>query len=78
MRSHHQRSFLHLLDLLLQHQHLAAPVVGRAEPRKVDRKNRVFPTPGQPSAVVDQPQRAQGLDELKLYFALPIKLNYLN
>jgi hypothetical protein len=62
----HQRLFLHRLDLLVQHVHLAAPVVAGAKPGEVDGEDRVLPAAGQPGAVVDQAQGAQRLDERQL------------
>jgi DNA-binding transcriptional LysR family regulator len=64
--SSHQRRFLHGFKLFFQHVNLAFPVVAAAEPRKVDREDRVFPALGQPGAVVDQAQRAQRLNQGQL------------
>ena len=61
--SGHQRRFLHGLGLLLQHINLTFPVITAAKPWEVDRKDRVVPALRQPSAVMNQPQRAQWLDE---------------
>ncbi len=61
--SRRQRLFLHRLDLLAQHVHLAAPVVAAAEPREVDREDRIAPAPCEPGAVMDEAQRAQRLDQ---------------
>ena len=60
--SHHQRIFLHRFQLLLQHLHLALPVVAGTEPRKVDGERRIVPAPRQPCAVVNQAQGTQGLN----------------
>ena len=64
--SGHQRRFLHRFDLLLQHIHLATPVVAAAKPGEVDGEDRVLPAAGQPGAVVDQAQGAQRLDQRQL------------
>jgi hypothetical protein len=60
--SHHQRLLLHRLHLLLQHLHLAFPVIAAAKPREVDGEGGVGPAAGQPGAVVDEAQGAQGFD----------------
>ena len=44
--SHHQRLFLHRLDLLFQHLHLALPVIAGTKPWEVDRKGGVVPAAG--------------------------------
>ena len=61
-----QRFFLHALDLLVEQIHLAAPVVAAAKPGEVHRKGRVLPAAGEPGAVVDEAQGAQGLDQRQL------------
>lgn len=50
----HQWVFLHGFDLFFEHLYLTLPVVAGAKPGKVDGKDGVMPTLGQPSAVVDQ------------------------
>ena len=51
------------LDLLVEHLHLALPVVAAAKPRKGRRKGRIVPATRKPRAVMYQAQRAQGFDQ---------------
>ena len=69
-----KRLFAHGFDLLVQHVHLAAPVVAAAKPGEIDGKHRVLPAPREPCAVVDEAQRAQGLDERQLAAVKAAKL----
>ena len=62
----HQWLFLHRLDLLFEHVDLRCPVVAGAKPWEVDGKGRVLPAAGQPGAIVDEAQGAQGFDERQL------------
>ena len=74
MSSGVKRLFAHGFDLLVQHVHLAAPVVAAAKPGEIDGEHRVLPAPREPCAVVDEAQRAQGLDERQLAAVKAAKL----
>ena len=63
---HHQHRFLHGLALLLEHVHLSCPIVAGAKPRKILHKGGVVLPSSQPCAVVNQSQRAQGLNQREL------------
>jgi 6-pyruvoyltetrahydropterin/6-carboxytetrahydropterin synthase len=61
-----QRRQRHVFELLPQLPRLLVPIGRRAEPRERGREGRVAPAFGEPRAVVDHAQRAQGLHEAEL------------
>src|SRR5437879_2650562 len=63
---HLERRFVHHRDLLAQLEDPILPVALSVEPRERCRKRRIVPTPRKPRRVVDQAQRAQRFDEMKL------------
>src|SRR5438552_19130256 len=58
--------FVHLGDLLAQLEDSILPVALSVEPPERGRKRRIVPAPREPRRVMDQAQRAQRLDEMKL------------
>src|SRR3989442_13945885 len=64
--SYAERFFVHRGDLLAQLEDPVLPVALRAEPRKRGGKRRIVPAAREPRAVVDQPQRAQRLEQGQL------------
>src|SRR5207249_10590554 len=63
---HLERRLVHHRDLLAQLEDPILPVALSVEPRERCRKRRIAPTPREPRRVVDQAQRAQRFDEMKL------------
>src|SRR5206468_2944040 len=63
---HLERRLVHHRDLLAQLEDPILPVALSVEPRERCRKRRIVPTPREPRRVVDQAQRAQRFDEMKL------------
>src|SRR5690606_10021764 len=61
-----QRRLIQRSALFTQGKYLLGPVAFAGEPGKVHGECRVFPAPGQPGAVVDQAQAAQGFDQWQL------------
>src|SRR5438552_629701 len=63
---HLEWRLVHHRDLLAQLEDPILPVALSVEPRERCRKRRIVPTPRKPRRVVDQAQRAQRFDEMKL------------
>src|SRR5947207_3520007 len=61
-----ERRLVHRGDLLAQLEDSILPVALSVEPRERGRKRRIVPTPREPRRVMDQAERAQRLDEMKL------------
>src|SRR5438876_11736522 len=61
-----ERRLVHRGDLLAQLEDSILPVALSVEPRERGRKRRIVPAPREPCRIVDQAQRTQRFDEMKL------------